>query len=194
MLIRACFTTLLALAAARSARAVEFFGGLGALSPGLLSTSASSTGGKGWLAPISWTVDAKVSFDVTVAKLYLATAYTPLGRTGQEGETKTRTLLVRALGALPLDDAFELVGGLSLDWQFLSGSGDTVQLDNGDSTADFGIPSRSLTTSVAALDLGLHWRQDPWVLSTELLCEGFASSSKRNLAALFGFAYVWGGF
>ena len=126
---------------------------LGLLEDNFNRVATSDNGTSGLLsAPLP-----TLGVSLRIAGFMPGVVYTPLGRSGA-GDTSKAKLLVFELPYLwSLVDSLELKTGVALMYKTISGSGGTVDLNNGTGTATFAKPGRSATSSAGAIHLGLAY-------------------------------------
>jgi hypothetical protein len=165
--------------------------GVSAYWDGLKSRATTDSGAEGLLGPPAFPLSVKVSPAAESTNFALYTDYTVLPRKAPEGDIKNRYLLIRTPLVVPVmsEGALSLLAGPSLKLHTQKGSGATLELPNGNSTAPFVTPSYSVTDSLVAIDLGLKAEFGNYIVTAEYAIEGFASSTKRNFTALLGLTY-----
>ena len=114
-------------------------------------------------------------------------SYTPLGHQAPD-EGSTSTLLNLALRVEKSFGSLNLRLGPSLLVYRISGTGGTIQLNNGTGTSTFGLPDDSSTSSTYGVDAGLGVTYDRFRLDADALISDPASS-RRAVSLLVGLSY-----
>jgi hypothetical protein len=172
----------------------KYSAGIGAYSGGIKSVSKKASGATGLLAPLAFPVGVRGEFEATIPWI-LAVDYTPLARKSPEGQIKNTYLLTRALVRYQAHDQtlFAFAFGPSLNLHTQKGSGVTVNLPNGNSTADFLTPNYSVTTKIYSLNAVVDARFGPVILKNEFFLQNFFKKDRWNLAYLGSLHYQFGG-
>lgn len=161
--------------------------GLGVYTPAVRGVAGGSDGSAGWLAPLSYPLGAKTRF-ATKLPFVLALDYTPLAQKGPEGDGH-RYALARALLGL----GWGVAAGPSLVMHTIRGSGQVLELNNGNSTASFATPNSSVTSKTFALNVAHEYAFGRWALGNEIVWQGFLKTSRWNFGWLLSLHYQWGG-
>ena len=141
-----------------SARAWSYDLGLGYLGQNFGFTSAQASGDAGTFGASSLTLNWNARGEIGGSGWFLNPwlAFTPLHRSDSDEAIEQRDWFFAFDLGLPLGESnWDVRAGTGLKLQSLSGNGGLVQLDNGNSTSTFALPSYSATTLTLGLNAGV---------------------------------------
>jgi hypothetical protein len=175
----------------------SFYGGVGFFNHSLLRVTSSPTGEASFFGPFYYPFFVQ-SFLPIGEKWFFGPSigYTIFGRTSPDGGQKMTYLYFTA----PFGQEFRKEEDRGWDWNFgpglwlytISGSGGTKVLNNGTSTATFGIPGSSQTIKTWSLNGGVGYSIKESRFAFDLVSESLFSA-RRSFSFLLSFSVrFWG--
>ena len=152
--------------------------GVGVISQNVGRLTASDTGSASLLTSNFTEIHLIADFDFLGSwHLSPMVGYTPLGRKSADSNEKAYLLpiAVRLSNSLGL---FNFFGGPGILIYKISGEGGTATLNNGTTTAVFGLPSESVSSKLLMLDLGIDRNFSNFKLAAETMLTGLLSSRR----------------
>ncbi|MCC6277952.1 MAG: hypothetical protein IT289_08570 [Oligoflexia bacterium] len=174
----------------------SFYGGIGLLSHSLGKVANSGSGETVLVGPLYYPLFIQSYFKLS-NQWFVGPqlGYTVFGRTSNDGGTKFTYLYLN----VPFGKTFGGDDG-AFDWNFgpglwvytASGGGGTKVLNNGTSTATFGVPGTSQSSKTLSLNGGLGYSLDYFRFGADLILEGFLSN-RRSFSVLISIStHLWG--
>jgi hypothetical protein len=172
--------------------------GLGYYSQNFMNKlSKDKSGSTSFLGETNYMANVKYDWPMTM-DWFLAPqlGFTPIARK-TPGDTAEVTLINIAFlfgqNLSSMNMTWDWYFGPGILQQQIKGKGGTTELNNGDSTAIFAVPGRSVTTRKVTTNLGTSWQFGTSRIALDLVFENFLSNNKRTQSLMIGYSYLFGG-